>query len=85
MARDAALPNMTSAEFVLVGTLLYGSLFQSRLARELEVQPRTLKRWQNGSVPIPGRLRRDLRRLCLNRAEALTELADQLAKGNTHV
>ena len=43
---------MKSAELRLIGESLYGPRWQSKLARALPVNPRTVRRWLAGEVKI---------------------------------
>lgn len=45
---------MTVAEFRALGALLWGSQWQSAMARALGVDPRTVRRWAAGDRAIPG-------------------------------
>jgi len=60
------------------GQALYGQLWQSALARNLGVSDRTMRRWIAGAQPVPAGIAADLLRLCVERAEVLAELAEQL-------
>jgi hypothetical protein len=71
---------------VAVGTALYGSRWQSELARALEVSDRTVRRWAAGQeIPRPG-VYRDLLHLVRERARALgplEPLLEQAARAQT--
>jgi hypothetical protein len=57
-----------------VGQALYGVLWQSALAREVNVAVRTMQRWAAGETPIPPKLREELARLTADRREELGNL-----------
>ena len=60
------------------GEALYGSLWQSDLARELGVSIRTMQRWAAGQFAIPLDVWPEIATLCRKRGAALTKLADKL-------
>ena len=45
---------MTPDDLREAGKKLFGYGWQTRLAKELEVDRRTVRRWVSGAVPIPG-------------------------------
>lgn len=61
------------------GAALYGPLWQSALARDLDVAVRTMQRWAAGDVPVPDRLMGELRMLVADRRAALAPLERRLA------
>ena len=69
---------LTPALLAAVGTSLYGSQYQSQLARDLQVSPRTVQRWLNGRFPIPLGIPKDLATICETRANSLMDWADRL-------
>jgi hypothetical protein len=62
------------------GEALYGPLWQSQLARDLDVADRTVRRWRAGDTPIPGGVAIDLLRLLTERAADIDELIERLRK-----
>jgi len=65
---------------VAVGQALYGSRWQSELARALGVAIRTVQRWSSGNTePQPG-VYRDLLALVRERAHALGPLEPMLER-----
>ena len=62
------------------GEALYGSRWQSELARDLQVSDRTMRRWVAGTTDVPAGLYLDLLRLTQERAAALDALAPRLRK-----
>ena len=51
----------------MAGERLYGRFWQTALARELGVNPSTVRRWVSGKVPVPGPVQVAIR--CLARAK----------------
>ena len=60
------------------GVALHGSRWHTDLARDLDVTDRTVRRWETGYSPIPSGAWVDLRRLIVERGEALRGLAKRL-------
>lgn len=60
------------------GEALYGSQWQSPLARDLGVTDRTVRRWVAGVTAVPSGLYVDLLRLTQERAATLDALATRL-------
>lgn len=60
------------------GEALYGTRWQSELARDLQVSDRTIRRWVAGTSDVPAGLYVDLLRLTQERAAALDALAPRL-------
>lgn len=60
-----------------VGEALYGSRWQSELARDLDVSDRTMRRWAAGTDIPPG-VGMDLRRLCEERAKKIEGILNRL-------
>ncbi len=50
---------MTPATLNRIGTALFGGYWQTQLADALGVNPRTVRRWVSGELPIPD-LREEL-------------------------
>lgn len=70
---------MTPQELETVGRALYGSVWQSELARALGISDRTIRRWHAGDThPFPA-LRSELAALCKERGLELTTLSKRLA------
>jgi len=63
---------------VACGQALYGSQWQSALARDLGVSDRTMRRWVAGDQDVPSGLHVDLMRLCQERAALLDKLSERL-------
>ena len=61
-----------------VGEALYGSRWQTDLARDLGVADRTVRRWAAGAQEMPASARTDLLRLTQERAALLDSLAERL-------
>jgi hypothetical protein len=60
------------------GEALYGPRWQSDLARALDVNDRTVRRWASGAVDMPSGVYLDLLRLTQERASALDGLGPRL-------
>jgi len=65
------------------GEALYGSRWQSPLARDLDVSDRTMRRWTAGVDDMPTGVALDLLRLVLERAQALDDLEARLRRAAT--
>ena len=63
---------------VEAGEALYGSRWQSEMARDLGVADRTVRRWVAGTSEVPSGLYVDLLRLTQERAALLDSLAARL-------
>lgn len=63
---------------VEAGEALYGSRWQSDMARDLGVSDRTVRRWVTDASAVPGGVYVDLLRLTQERAETLDSLAERL-------
>ena len=62
------------------GEALYGSRWQTDLARDLNVSDRTVRRWAAGTQEMPQGAYTDLLRLTQERAALLDSLAGKLRK-----
>ena len=69
---------MTTKLLSDAGRALYGPLWQSQLARDLEVSDRTIRRWIAGDADLPAGVATDLWRLAMERAQELDELVERL-------
>lgn len=68
---------ITVDQLTAIGTALYGSQWQSALARELKIVDRTMRRWVAGESPIPTGIIAELHRLLRERQmDIKTVLAD---------
>lgn len=63
-----------------VGEALYGSRWQSELARAIAVSDRTVRRWATGTDAVPPGAWRDLHRIAGERTAGLAALLDKLAE-----
>jgi hypothetical protein len=63
------------------GEALYGTRWQSELARDPNVTDRTVRRWVEGSSNVPERVYGGLVRLCEDRRAELDELIKVLPRG----
>ncbi|EPY03503.1 hypothetical protein K678_00290 [Magnetospirillum fulvum MGU-K5] len=71
-----------AALIAAVGQSLFGTHWQTDMAAALSVSDRTVRRWAAGTDAPRAGVWTDLHRLCLERAQALDDLAEQL-KGAT--
>lgn len=62
------------------GEALYGSQWQSAIARDLKVSDRTVRRWIAGTSDVPSGIYSDLLMLCYERSRQLDELTVSLLK-----
>lgn len=62
------------------GEALYGPRWQTDLARDLEVDERTVRRWAAGAYDPPAGVWMDLLRLTQERAQTLDDLAERLKR-----
>jgi len=60
---------MTPAELHKLGKKLYGDNWQTALARALQVNPRTVRRWAAGDTEIPGPVEVAVRALAAARVD----------------
>lgn len=74
--------NRDTAKLRRVGEALYGSLWQTELARELGIAPRSVQRWAAGSHPIPHGMWPKIAALARARGDALLALALELETTN---
>ena len=58
-----------------VGLALYGHRWQSSLARDLGVLPRTVRKWSSGEKPVPPRQWRYIAALLDQRSRDCKELS----------
>lgn len=64
------------------GQAMFGSQWQSELARYLNVSDRTLRRWAAGDVTLPANLRAELTTLIDDRIRNLEAAKTRLAKAS---
>jgi hypothetical protein len=69
---------MSSKLLADTGRALYGDRWQSALARDLQVDDRTMRRWVAGDYDPPPGVWTDLLRLTQERAQRLDDLRDRL-------
>lgn len=60
------------------GMALFGNQFQTDLAKALDVNDRTMRRWLSGETQIPEKVGNDVNVLIGVKLELLTELKDEL-------
>ena len=74
---------MTPDILVRVGTTLHGRRWQSKLAHDLGVSDRTLRRWLSDSHRIPDGVRDVLIWILQDRTHDLHDLIVELKKSNS--
>lgn len=62
-----------------VGAALYGPLWQSQLARDLDINLRTMQRWATGEFNIPEGIPGEIAKLCKARGAELAKWEKRLA------
>ncbi|MBF6850109.1 helix-turn-helix domain-containing protein [Acinetobacter baumannii] len=78
MEIDQDTPRMTPEELRQAGEILYGTHWQSELARAIGVDPRRVRQWINGERPIPTSLRSEIILLLKEKSIKYVEYADYL-------
>lgn len=82
-AEQVEAPPLAATELRQAGEILFGeSGWQTRLAEELGVGDRSVRRWLSGERAVPAGLRADLARLARERGEHLLALAERLESGS---
>lgn len=76
MTRTAAI---TPELLALCGQALYGARWQTEIARDLQVDDRTVRRWLSGERSIPPGLRRELLALLREHADGIGDLINRLS------
>lgn len=61
-----------------IGTALYGPSWRKPLSRDLDVDPRTMRRWENSEFTIPDGIWPELRTLMAKHAAILTWWASKI-------
>lgn len=71
---------MTAALLVTIGTTLYGEgeAWPGRLAEDLGVNERTLRRWIAGESAIPAAVWDELINIAIGRARAIADLVPKI-------
>jgi hypothetical protein len=70
---------MTDAEILnLTATALYGALWQNALARALDINQRTVRRWAAGEAPVPPGVWQDISEIMAERVIELRDLRKTL-------
>ena len=72
---------MTPALLSQAGEALYGPRWQSELARDLDIDDRTMRRWVAGDSPVPSGVTVDLLRLLTQRAADIDDLIPAIKRG----
>ena len=68
---------LTKEDLVKYGTALFGAQFQTDLAKALDVNDRTMRRWLSGESPVPEKVGNDLGVLVKVKFELLNELTQE--------
>lgn len=70
---------MTDHELLnLTATALYGALWQNALARALDINERTVRRWASGDAPVPIGVWHDISEIIADRVTELRDLRKTL-------
>ena len=71
---------MTTPLLIEIGTALYGegNSWESRLAEDLGVNERTMRRWLSGESAVPAGAWTDLANIALGRARQIADLIPKL-------
>lgn len=69
---------MTPARFTQIGICLFGVAWRSPMAEALEVNTKSVWRWQHDTAPIPDGVALDLADICQERIAEITELRQAL-------
>lgn len=69
---------MSPDQLQLAGQAMFGTQWQSELARALGVSVRTVQRWAAGVVAVPAHLVPDLQRLLADRIQRQAAVLAQL-------
>lgn len=72
---------MTPAILRQAGEALYGPHWQTALARALQVNDRTMRRWIAGDSPLPDGLNEELAALCRHHGRGLLDMSMSLSSG----
>lgn len=72
---------MTPALLSQAGEALYGPRWQSELARDLDIDDRTMRRWVAGDSSVPSGVAVDLLRLLTERASDIDDLIPKIKRG----
>jgi hypothetical protein len=77
---------MSAALLVTIGTTLYGEGegWPSRLAEDLGVNERTLRRWVAGESAVPDRVWDELINIAIGRARQIADLVPKIAQAKPH-
>ena len=68
---------LTKEDLVKYGMALFGNQFQTDLAKALDVNDRTMRRWLSGESPVPEKVGNDLGVLVKVKFELLGELTKE--------
>ncbi|MDO4224029.1 MAG: transcriptional regulator [Acinetobacter sp.] len=68
---------MNKTQLIAIGQALYGTQWQSDLARALDIDSRRVRQWLNDERPIPEWLARELKILLQNKINQCQDLLNQ--------
>ena len=71
---------MTASLFREAGEALFGPRWQSEMARALDISDRTVRRWDEGSYPVPPGAWADIRALLRDRRMAMATVRRKLPR-----
>lgn len=71
---------MTLEQLTAVGQALYGTQWQSNLARSLNIDSRRVRQWLNNERPLPEWLDAELRKLLEQNIKECQQCLDNLQK-----
>lgn len=72
------MTDLQPSTLVMIGEALFGSRWQSELARALDVSDRTVRRWVAGATDLPPGVAMDLLRLVTDKLGALEAVEQRL-------
>jgi hypothetical protein len=71
---------MTPTLFREAGEALFGPRWMSEMARALDISDRTVRRWDEGSYPVPAGVLADVRALLKSRGMAMASVRRKLPR-----
>lgn len=83
MEIDQEAPRLTPEELRKTGELLYGTQWQTDLARALEIDSRRVRDWLQERRPIPLGIRFELIKLLKERSKNIDEHTNYLVHSNS--
>lgn len=77
MTQGKLSPRLSPKDLLDIGQALYGPSFRRELARDLEVNLRTIQRWLDSRNPIPDMICAKLLQIVAARVAVLSEIMDR--------